>query len=206
MNASGRTNEELAVIAQQGDKAAMDELVRGNEGLVRSVVRRCTSPVFRALSHSDMMASGNIGLWQAACRFNPAVGVKFTTFAWRAIVWHIMRDASNEGHLAMPHRVKRVSGGERRQLSVVDPEGNIFTSKEPEPVDALSEVEDIEVEQDKATFALEDLEFRDPRAAAVINMRLNGLKFREIAEAIGTNHQRAHQIFTEARRKLRKAA
>lgn len=205
MNASGRTNEELAVLAQQGDREAADELVRGNEALVRTIANRCTSPVFRAMSHAEKMASGSVGLWTACHRFDASKGVKFSTYAWRAIVWHILRDAKDEGQFIAPHSLKRGQNRTQKQLSVVDRENNSLPSDTLEPWEILADAEDDAVNASRQADSLESLRDRNPQASRVLSMRMQGMPLREIGKEMGFSFQRAQQILADASEQLRRA-
>lgn len=70
--------------ARKGDKAAFDTVVEAN---LRFVVQVALS--YNAGSHllEDLVAEGNIGLIEAARRFDPDLGYRFSTYA----VWWIRR-------------------------------------------------------------------------------------------------------------------
>ena len=65
--------------ARRGDPAAREELILGNLGLVRSVVKKLAS----SLSHDeeDLIQYGIIGLIRAVDGFDPDRGTKFSTYA-----------------------------------------------------------------------------------------------------------------------------
>ncbi len=71
----GRTIQDLAT-PEEVRKEAVDELVRGNLRFVVSYAKRFHSP---EVSFLDLINEGNIGLIQAARRFDPERGVKFIT-------------------------------------------------------------------------------------------------------------------------------
>jgi len=57
-----------------------DSLVRNNLGFVAWVARSYSN---RGVPHEDLVAEGNLGLFEAARRFDTTPGTKFTTYpAW----------------------------------------------------------------------------------------------------------------------------
>lgn len=99
---------ELGRIIQRTDSSeevrreAVDELVRGNLRFVVSYAKRFHSP---GISFLDLINEGNIGLIQAARRFDPDRGVKFITYA----VWWVRQAISNAlseqwGAIRLPHK------------------------------------------------------------------------------------------------------
>jgi RNA polymerase primary sigma factor len=69
---------ELAWRIDGGDPEARDHLVRANLRLVVSIARGYAC---RGLALEDLIAEGNLGLLRAAEAFDPAVGVRFSTYA-----------------------------------------------------------------------------------------------------------------------------
>jgi RNA polymerase primary sigma factor len=97
----GRTIQDLAT-PEEVRKEAVDELVRGNLRFVVSYAKRFHSP---EVSFLDLINEGNIGLIQAARRFDPERGVKFITYA----VWWVRQAISNAlseqwGAIRLPHK------------------------------------------------------------------------------------------------------
>jgi RNA polymerase primary sigma factor len=99
---------ELGRIIQCADSSeevrreAVDELVRGNLRFVVSYAKRFHSP---GISFLDLINEGNIGLIQAARRFDADRGVKFITYA----VWWVRQAISNAlseqwGAIRLPHK------------------------------------------------------------------------------------------------------
>jgi RNA polymerase primary sigma factor len=68
--------------AQQGDRRAINELVESNLRFVIQVARQYQG---MGLELEDLIGFGNVGLFEAAERYDPTKGVKFITFA----VWYI---------------------------------------------------------------------------------------------------------------------
>jgi RNA polymerase primary sigma factor len=93
---------DLATRAQAGDQAALDKLVVSNLRYVVSVARRYLG---YGLALPDLINEGNLGLIQAAKRFDPSRGVKFITYAvwWiRQAITHAL--AQQGGVVALPVR------------------------------------------------------------------------------------------------------
>ena len=110
----------------EGDRArraeAIDELVRSNlKFVVWYVMNKIHSP---DVSFLDLISEGNIGLIQAAARFDPERGVRFNTYAvwWvRQAISHAL--AEQTGAVRLPHkqdslasRVSRVREALSRKL------------------------------------------------------------------------------------------
>jgi RNA polymerase primary sigma factor len=72
----------LAERVQAGDTAARNQLIESNLRFVIQVARQYQG---MGLELEDLIGFGNVGLFEAAERFNPDKGVKFITFA----VWYI---------------------------------------------------------------------------------------------------------------------
>ena len=74
--------KELARRAKEGDKEALKKLVESNLRFVVSVARQYTG---YGVPLSELIAAGNLGLLEAAKRFDPDKGVRFISYA----VWWI---------------------------------------------------------------------------------------------------------------------
>ena len=111
--------EELKVIrrAQRGDREAWEQFIRCNLRYVVSVSNRykgCGVPL------SDLIHEGNIGLIEAARRFDPKRGVRFITYAvwWiRQAIVHALASQGGAVHLSVKQAQKRLKVREKiRQL------------------------------------------------------------------------------------------
>lgn len=79
---------ELARLAASGDENARNELVTANLRFVVSVAKMYAS---NPDDFSDVVAAGNVGLIEAAEKFDPTRGFKFISFA----VWYIRKEMIN---------------------------------------------------------------------------------------------------------------
>ncbi|MEO8587594.1 MAG: RNA polymerase sigma factor RpoD/SigA [Acidobacteriota bacterium] len=91
-----------AETTEDARREAVDELVRANLRFVVSYAKRFHSP---GISFLDLINEGNIGLIQAARRFDAERGVKFITYA----VWWVRQAISNAlseqwGAIRLPHK------------------------------------------------------------------------------------------------------
>ncbi|MBI2882064.1 MAG: sigma-70 family RNA polymerase sigma factor [Candidatus Tectomicrobia bacterium] len=112
------TREEEQALARQmieGSKEAMDKLIRSNLKYVVSVANKYKGC---GLSLLDLINEGNIGLIQAAKRFDPDKGVKFITYAvwWiRQSIMHALAEQSGTVRLPIKQAGKLYKIGEKYQ-------------------------------------------------------------------------------------------
>jgi len=119
------------------DEQALHELTQAYMRLVISLATR-----FRnyGLPYGDLMQEGNVGLMQAAARFEPERGVRFSTYAswWiRAAIqdyilrnWSIVRTGTTAAHKSLFFNLRRlralIANGTRQNLTEED---RIFIAK-----------------------------------------------------------------------------
>lgn len=119
------------------DEHALHELTRAYMRLVISLATR-----FRnyGLPYGDLIQEGNVGLMQAAARFEPERGVRFSTYAtwWiRAAIqdyilrnWSIVRTGTTAAHKSLFFNLRRlrslIDNGTRQHLTEED---RIFIAK-----------------------------------------------------------------------------
>lgn len=92
--------------SKNGDKDALDIIVRENEGLVWSVVKRFLNRGYEA---NDLFQTGVIGLIKAAKRFDSSYGVKFSTYAVPLIMGEIKRFLRDDGMIKVSRKYKEIS-------------------------------------------------------------------------------------------------
>jgi RNA polymerase sigma factor for flagellar operon FliA len=67
------------------ESSRRDELIEEHLHFPRVIARQLAATSTRAAFLDDLIAAGNVGLVEAAERFDPACGVRFSTFAWPRI-------------------------------------------------------------------------------------------------------------------------
>lgn len=85
---------ELLEAAQRGDKAAEEQLVRENERLIWSIVRRYTG---RGVEMEDLYQLGCIGFLKAVHGFDTGFGTQFSTYAVPKIAGEMRRFLRDDG-------------------------------------------------------------------------------------------------------------
>ncbi|NPB07542.1 MAG: RNA polymerase sigma factor RpoD/SigA [Aquificae bacterium] len=103
--------KELARRAKQGDQEALKKLVESNLRFVVSVAKQY---IGYGLPFSELIAAGNLGLLEAAKRFDPDRGVKFISYAVWWIRQAIMQALSQQtGAVRIPlkqsHLINKIS-------------------------------------------------------------------------------------------------
>ena len=91
--------------AQEGDKQAKEQLIKENNGLIWSVVRRFSG---RA-EQEDLYQIGAIGLLKCIEKFDFSYEVKFSTYAVPMIVGEIKRFLRDDGAIKVSRSLKELS-------------------------------------------------------------------------------------------------
>ena len=95
----------LICMAHEGDKAARDQLVMDNVGLIWSIVRRFTG---RGYEMEDLFQIGSIGLIKAIDKFDTGFEVKFSTYAVPMITGEIKRFLRDDGMIKVSRSIKEL--------------------------------------------------------------------------------------------------
>jgi RNA polymerase primary sigma factor len=205
-------------IHDDGDEAAVTRLVEANLRFVVSCAKRCRG---LGVSFLDLIHEGNLGLIEAAHRFDPSHNVKFITYAvwWvRESMMHLLADQTRA--FSFPPKLfftlRRVSGG-GADVSLSDPVGvgrHGGSSTELGDLleqDGVTPIEDEMIHRaDLAELqaALRDL---DGKEREVVRLRF-GLEddeprtLQEIGDRLHLSRERVRQIESRAKEKLRRSA
>ena len=95
----------LINMAHEGDKAARDQLVMDNVGLIWSIVRRFSG---RGYEMEDLFQIGSIGLIKALDKFDTGFEVKFSTYAVPMITGEIKRFLRDDGMIKVSRSIKEL--------------------------------------------------------------------------------------------------
>jgi RNA polymerase primary sigma factor len=115
---------------RQGDDQVTDksELVRSSLGFVYKIAREYAG---LGLPFEDLLAEGNLGLIEAANRYDPCKGAKFTTYA----VWWIRKSITSA--LGLSAGLVRVPQAQVRKLrQISEAEGDLRASLKRQPTRA----------------------------------------------------------------------
>ena len=107
----------LTVRAQQGDKAASEQLVLENAGLIWSIARRYFG---RGVEPDDLYQLGALGFLKAIAGFDTQYGTQFSTYAVPKIAGEIRRFLRDDGAVKVSRSVKEraaVIKKERQRLT-----------------------------------------------------------------------------------------
>jgi len=84
LNPLSREQErDLALKIKEGNRDAINTLVKHN---LKIVVTMANRNIGRGILVDDLIQQGNIGLYEAALRFDPDAGVRFTSFARTRVI------------------------------------------------------------------------------------------------------------------------
>lgn len=195
-------DQEIALAAriQSGDRRAVNELVQAN---IRFAIQVAKQYQGMGLELEDLIGFANVGLFEAAERFEPSKGVKFITFA----VWYIRAELQKSlNDLSRTVRIPshRTATEEYSTKSISTPVGD--DENKETYADRYLVADTIVTSRDKR-----DLQFDLNRALAQLKpkqeeaLRRNygiGLEYaqsmEQIGEEMGITNERARQLVRQA--------
>lgn len=133
----------LATKANNGDKVALEQLIKHNLRFVVSVAKQYTNSTNLL---EDLVNEGNIGLIMAANRFKPEMGFKFISYA----VWWIQKIICE--HLAKNGRLIRLPSNKINSLSKLDKKVAMLEQKMGRNVDVTEIIEEYGNDFEKQDF------------------------------------------------------
>lgn len=142
---------ELIKSSQAGNVDAREQLVKGNIGLIWSIVKRFSN---RGYELEDLFQVGSIGLLKAIEKFDLSYNVKLSTYAVPMIMGEIKRFIRDDGIIKVSRSLKEISNKARvhrellskqlgREPTIEEVAGEIGITVE-EVVMALESCSDIE--------------------------------------------------------------
>lgn len=199
---------ELSVKILQGDTRAMARLTQAN---LRFVVKIASQYRDKGLSMDDLICEGNVGLVQAASKFDGSRGSRFVNYAAPYVRRQIERAIEQQNGLyKVPRDATPSEFQQSHPLSVDAPLGyrqgmsllSVLVNGDAPQADERVYSQDVER---AVEFALESL---GDRELQVVN-RFFGLDrehetMSEIADDLGLKRERIRQIRNRAVRRLRK--
>ena len=102
------SQEELIQRSQAGDRAATEQLVVDNSGLIWSVARRYFG---RGIDPDDLYQLGCVGFLKAIAGFDAAYGTQFSTYAVPKIAGEIRRFLRDDGSVKVSRSIKERAAG-----------------------------------------------------------------------------------------------
>lgn len=96
-------NAELLKQAKDGEKNAVEELIKCNMGLVRKVASKFVN---RGIEFDDAVQIGAIGLYKAIKKFDFSFEVQFSTYAVPMIMGEIRRFLRDDGIIKVSRSIK----------------------------------------------------------------------------------------------------
>lgn len=166
-------------------------LVAANTGLAYSIVRkRFPSSPF----HDDLIQEALLGIMEAARRFDPERGCRFSTYA----TWRIRAKLSEH------HRRRRVRLKVDGASSFDDPDGPLepIDPNAVQPFEVAADQEAFELDADRLHNALAGLQ---PRERDILWRRARGETLKMIGDYLRISKERVRQLESRALGKARKA-
>jgi RNA polymerase primary sigma factor len=199
-------------IRNQGDEAAVTQLVEANLRFVVSYAKHYRTA---GVSFLDLIHEGNLGLIEAARRFDPSRNVKFVTYAvwWvRQAIMHVLAEQTRAFSFP-PKRFSQLhAGGEDVSLSEpVGSEERPLELGDVLPQDGVPPVEDVLIHQADLDELIEALGDLDGTEREVVRLRFGfegdePQTLQKIGDRLHLSRERVRQIEVRAKDKLRRSA
>jgi RNA polymerase primary sigma factor len=200
-----------ARIQRSRDPAAVNRLVESNLQFVVSCAKRYRRA---GVSFLDLIHEGNLGLMQAARRFDPSRNVKFITYAvwWiREAMTHVLAEQTRA--FSFPPRLFWRLGATTVDLSLSDmlPGDAAATVGARLVRDEHPAIETVLIQEAELRLLSAALATLDRREREVVSLRfgLDGDEPRtlqEIGDSLNLSRERVRQIESSAKEKLRRGS
>ena len=142
-NYKGFTNEELVILAQEGNKEAKKALIENNDKLIRYCVNKFFKYESIEFCFEELYNEAVIGMCAAIKNYNPATGNAFSTFA----VHHMMGRVKLALRSTADGKAFRVGRDQKMQYSkVLDAQDKLRQSLMREPsIEELAKEVDLDI-------------------------------------------------------------
>jgi RNA polymerase sporulation-specific sigma factor len=184
------SDEEVAVLARDGDSAAVEEIFSRYHSLVSYKIK----PYFLAgAERDDIIQEGMIGLYQAICNYRSEYTASFKTFAGICISRKILsavKSAARQKHIPLNSYVSlSASAGD-------DSEDEFFFREEANPENIVISRESLDKMERSISGALSKLELQ------VLVYYLAGHSYQEISELIDKDIKSVDNAVQRMKKKL----
>ena len=194
----GMTDEEVALLARDGDEAALEVLLNKYKNFVRSKAR---SYFLIGADHEDIVQEGMIGLFKAVRDFREDKLASFRAFAELCVTRQIItaiKTATRQKHIPLNSYVSlnRPIYDEESDRTLMDVLSEVQMAG---PEELLISQEDYSSVESRISEVLSDLEME------VLNLYLEGKSYQEIAEELGRHVKSIDNALQRVKRKLEKS-
>lgn len=139
--------KEDIISAQSGNKDAMSKLVKENNGLIWSIVKRFTN---RGYELEDLYQIGCIGFIKSIKRFDTNFEVKLSTYAVPYILGEIKRYIRDDGAIKVSRSTKELA------IKILEIQKE-YLAKKGEEISVLEISKILKIPKEEVTFALDSL-------------------------------------------------
>ena len=194
----GMTDEDVALLARDGDEAALELLMMKYKNFVRSKAR---SYFLIGADHEDIEQEGMIGLFKAIRDFRPDKLTSFRAFAELCVTRQIItaiKTATRQKHIPLNSYVSlnRPIYDEESDRTLMDVLSEVQMAG---PEELLISQEDYSSVENRISEVLSDLEME------VLNSYLEGKSYQEIAQDLGRHVKSIDNALQRVKRKLEKS-
>ena len=187
-------DEEVVVLAQQGDGQALAYLLNKYKNFVRSKAR---SYFLIGADHEDIVQEGMIGLYKAIRDFQPSRLASFRSFAELCVKRQIItaiKAATRQKHVPLNSYVSlnKPLYDEESDRTLLD----VIEGRVTNPEDLYISHEDLSRMQTQISEVLSDLERQ------VLEAFMDGKSYQEIAELLGRHVKSIDNALQRVKRKL----
>ena len=194
----GMTDEDVALLARDGDEAALELLMMKYKNFVRSKAR---SYFLIGADHEDIVQESMIGLFKAIRDFKPDKLTSFRAFAELCVTRQIItaiKTATRQKHIPLNSYVSlnRPIYDEESDRTLMDVLSEVQMAG---PEELLISQEDYSSVENRISEVLSDLEME------VLNSYLEGKSYQEIAQDLGRHVKSIDNALQRVKRKLEKS-